>query len=49
MLAAIFITLIVVAAIGSAVNTERHGGLIGEHRYNNRYSDATGAREDYLG
>ncbi len=49
MISAIFITIIVVAALGQAVGSERRGGLIARHAYNNRYNDASGAREDHLG
>jgi high-affinity Fe2+/Pb2+ permease len=49
MLAAIFITLVIIAALGSSIQAEQKGGLITRHRYNNRDNDAPGAREDHLG
>ena len=46
MFAAIFITLIVVAALGLALRPDRRTTV---HRpYNNRYSDAVGARDGRL-
>ena len=48
MLAAILITLFIVAALGYASRTGK-GGLITRHSYNNRYNDASAAREDHLG
>jgi hypothetical protein len=47
MLIAILIAFLLVAAAYS-IHARSNGGLIGEHRYNNRYNDATGAREDSL-
>lgn len=46
MLTAIIVTLIIVAALGYAL---RAGGgeLISRRPYNNRYNDASGAREDH--
>lgn len=49
MLSAILITLLIGAALGSALRAGRGDGLIGRHRYNNRYNDASGARDDHLG
>ena len=49
MLIAILIALIIVAALGYALRTSRRDGLIGRHGYNNRYNDASAAREDLLG
>jgi hypothetical protein len=49
MLLAITISLIIISALGYAMNAERDGGLIEQHHYNNRYNDASGAREDHLG
>jgi hypothetical protein len=49
MLTSIFVTLLVVAALGYALGSERPGELIVHRPYNNRYSDASGAREDHLG
>ena len=48
MIAAILITLIILAALGYSLGSERDGGLIARHSYNNRYNDASGAREDHL-
>ena len=47
MLLAICITFIIVAGLGYAQRPERAGGLIARHRYNNRYNDASAAREDH--
>lgn len=47
MLIALFVTLIVTAALGASMRSEERGGLINRHRYNNRYNDAPGAREDH--
>ena len=49
MLIAILITLILVAALGYALRTGKGQGTILRRPYNNRYNDAAGAREDYLG
>ncbi|HEV3034310.1 MAG TPA: hypothetical protein VGX72_05925 [Solirubrobacteraceae bacterium] len=50
MLAAVIITLLlVIAFIGYAPRSARTGKLIIRRPYNNRYSDASGAREDHLG
>jgi hypothetical protein len=49
MLIAILITLIVVAALGYALSTGSSQDTILRRPYNNRYNDATGAREDHLG
>jgi hypothetical protein len=49
MLAAILITLVIIVALGYSFQSEKTGGLIAHHRYNNRYNDASGAREDHLG
>ena len=47
MLLAGLVTLIIIASLGYS-QSERKGGLIGHHRYNNRYNDAPGARADHL-
>jgi hypothetical protein len=47
MLLAGLVTLIIIAALGYS-QSERRGGLIDHHSYNNRYNDASGAREDHL-
>lgn len=49
MLTAILLTLLIVAALASALRADRGADLILHRPYNNRYSDAAGAREDYLG
>jgi hypothetical protein len=46
MLSAIVVTVVVVAALGYAQSS---GQLISRRPYNNRYSDASAAREDHLG
>jgi hypothetical protein len=48
-LSPITITLVIVALLGYALRSGRAGGLILSRPYNNRYSDASGAREDHLG
>jgi hypothetical protein len=47
MLIAITVTLLVAALLGSALRSGRTGELIVHRPYNNRYSDASGARDDY--
>ena len=49
MLSAIIVTLIIPASLSYGLRGERHDGLIARRPYNNRYSDAAGAREDHLG
>jgi high-affinity Fe2+/Pb2+ permease len=49
MLAAIFIILVIISALGSSIQSEQDGGLISHHRYNNRDNDASGARDDHFG
>ena len=49
MLAATLTTLLVIIALGFSIRSEKSGGLITEHRYNNRDNDASGARADHLG
>ena len=46
MLISIIITLVVTGAIGFALRSGRDGELIVSRPYNNRYNDATGARDD---
>jgi len=49
MFTAIIITILVVAALACAVGSSgRAGELIARRPYNNRYSDAAGARDDNL-
>jgi hypothetical protein len=49
MLTSIIVTLIITGALGYAMRTGRDGGIILSRPYNNRYNDATGARDDRLG
>jgi len=49
MLLAIVITLIIVVALGASLQADGTGRLISRTPYNNRYNDASGAREDHLG
>lgn len=49
MLAAIIVTLLILAAPGYALRADGADSLIVRRPYNNRYSDASGAREDHLG
>lgn len=48
MVLAIVVTLIVTAALLHGFHRERGGALIVRHPYNNRYNDATAARETDL-
>ena len=49
MLSAIIVTITITTALGYALRSGRRGGTIIIHRpYNNRYNDASGAREDAL-
>jgi hypothetical protein len=45
---AIIVTLIIAGALGTALRSGRSGELISRRPYNNRYNDASGAREDHL-
>lgn len=49
MLTGIIVTFIILAALGTALRSGRRDGLIIDRPYNNRYNDASGAREDHLG
>jgi hypothetical protein len=49
MLLAIIVTLLIVGALGYGLRSERNGELISRQPYNNRYTDATAARQDHLG
>ena len=40
------VTLLIVAALANGLRAERREELIVRHPYNNRYNDASGARED---
>ena len=48
MLTAIIITIVIAAALGYAQRGGRDGGIIIRRPYNNRYNDASGAREDTI-
>ncbi len=48
MILAILTTAVIVWALGFSLRSERRGGIIGEHRYNNRYNDASAARQGRL-
>lgn len=47
MLLGIFITLFLIAGLVAAFRRDGEGGLIARRPYNNRYSDASAAREDH--
>jgi hypothetical protein len=47
MLTGIIVTFIIAGALGGAMRAGG-GGLISRRPYNNRYNDASGAREDHL-
>jgi hypothetical protein len=49
MLSAIFITLVIIAALIYAFASGRRDGLILHRPYNNPHNDATAARDDHLG
>jgi hypothetical protein len=49
MLTAIFITLVVVSALGYAQRSGRREAALVRRPYNNRYNDASAARRDHLG
>jgi hypothetical protein len=48
MLTAIIVTLIISASLLYALRAGRDGQLIIRRPYNNRYNDASGARDDHL-
>ena len=48
MLTAITVTLIITTAIGYALRSGRKDGLIARRPYNNRYNDASAARDGRL-
>jgi hypothetical protein len=48
MLLAIAVTFLLVATLGYGLRGGRRGELIVRHPYNNRYNDASAAREDNL-
>ena len=49
MLTAIIVTLLMTVALGFALRTGRNGAALVRRPYNNRYNDATAAREDDIG
>ena len=49
MLSSIIVTLVIVGGLGFALRSGRKGEMIVRRPYNNRYNDASGAREDHLG
>jgi hypothetical protein len=49
MFTAIIIALIVLAVLGFALRLGRDGGAIAHRPYNNRYNDASGARDETFG
>jgi hypothetical protein len=49
MLTSTLLTLLIVIALVSALRAGRGETAIVHRPYNNRYNDAAGAREDYLG
>jgi hypothetical protein len=49
MLSSIFVTLIIIAGLGYALRSEHNGELISRRPYNNRYNDASGARDEHFG
>jgi hypothetical protein len=49
LLASIFIAVLLSCGLASAMRAGRSGKSILRHPYGNRYSDATGARQDWLG
>jgi hypothetical protein len=48
-LSLILVVSVVTGALAHAIRTDRSGKSILKRPYNNRYNDATGAREDRLG
>ena len=46
MLVSIIITLVMTGALGYALRSGRDGEIILSRPYNNRYNDASGARDD---
>jgi hypothetical protein len=49
MFVGILITVFLMVGLLTALRREGSGGLIARRPYNNRYNDASGAREDHLG
>jgi hypothetical protein len=48
MLTATIIAVVIAAALGYGQRGGRRGGIILRRPYNNRYNDASGAREDAI-
>ena len=48
MLTSILLTLLIVVALASALRAGRGEATILHRPYNNRYNDASGAREDHI-
>ncbi len=49
MLLAILVTLLLTLGLAAAFRRDGQSGLIARRPYNNRYNDASAAREDHLG
>jgi hypothetical protein len=49
MLTSITVTVVVIATLGYGLRSSRGDASIIRRPYNNRYNDASGAREDHLG
>ncbi len=49
MLTAIILTALILVGLGIAVGPGPDNELIAHRPYNNRYNDASGARDDHLG
>jgi hypothetical protein len=49
MLTAISITVFLIVGLGYAIGSGRGDEIISRTPYNNRYNDASAAREDHLG
>jgi hypothetical protein len=45
----LLITLLIAVGLGYAARGTRGDGLISRHAYNNRYNDASAARQDHVG
>ncbi len=48
MITSIIVTTVIAGALGYALRQGRHGDLIAHRPYNNRYNDASGARDDHF-
>ena len=49
MFTSIIVTAVIAGALGYGLRSSRGEDIIVRHPYNNRHSDASGAREDHLG